>query len=590
MRQRSAAWASVLVLAAIAVIYWPVLHADFVWDDVGMFVNTPYLSQGDHWKQYIFNGFSSWISYFRPLVLLLYTAQVRAFDVTPGPMHAVSLALHLLDTALVGVLALRLRALKLGDGYADPRWIAAGAMVFYGLNPLLVEPVTWIGCQFELLVALFTLAGLHAHLGLRRPVARAAVVATCFFLAACSKEAAISFPLLLIVYDWLVTTRHSTMTFTANVVAVLRRSWPTYAAVVAAGIAYLAFRYWALGHMVPSRTIDNRPLFDRMQEIAFTYAHYWQALLWPMSGTGPIHTIDRDQFATLSALSAARDVAAVCVVVAGFWLAIRRSSLVGLIIVIVTIALFPVLHVLPVLFDHSLYHERYVLLALATATPVATLWNWSALFGKRRAIPLGTCALIAAWVALSVMNIRVTVPLWSNNVALWEWSLKDYPHSIDAKENLMGAYLHSGDMKKANAFGKGLVSEELPSKNSLFNAAYAATMVGDTAGAERALDLLQRFPGLTDNSRNYRAYLTARGWLLIVQKKYAEAVAVLQIATGLDKDDSEATYLLAQALAKNGQTADARRVGDVALKLARPEWRNVRERVIAQAITDGKQP
>src|SRR5580765_7213693 len=104
-RVRTAAGA-LAILALIAVIYWPVRHGVFIWDDTSSLHDNAWL-RGDAWKE-VFRGFGGWINYFRPLVVLLFAVEIRAFDVTPGPMHLVSLGMHLADTLLVGLLALRL--------------------------------------------------------------------------------------------------------------------------------------------------------------------------------------------------------------------------------------------------------------------------------------------------------------------------------------------------------------------------------------------------------------------------------------------------------------------------------------------------
>src|ERR1700754_473078 len=107
---RSRGIITLAVLAVIALLYSPVRHAGFVWDDLLDFQQMPWLRTGDQWKQIIFRGFNDWAYYFRPLIVAFFTLQIRLFDVAPGPMHLVSLAMHLLNTFIVGLLALRLRA------------------------------------------------------------------------------------------------------------------------------------------------------------------------------------------------------------------------------------------------------------------------------------------------------------------------------------------------------------------------------------------------------------------------------------------------------------------------------------------------
>jgi len=100
--------ASLAILAIVVVVYWPVSHARFVWDDNTCFHDSAWLREGSNWVNYALRGFCDWTNYFRPLVVALFVAEVRSFDVSPGPMHLVSLALHLANTLVVGLLAFRL--------------------------------------------------------------------------------------------------------------------------------------------------------------------------------------------------------------------------------------------------------------------------------------------------------------------------------------------------------------------------------------------------------------------------------------------------------------------------------------------------
>jgi hypothetical protein len=179
--QKSVIGIAAVVLIITGAVYWPVLHGNFVWFDFTDFVDMPWLRQGDLWQQYIFKNFNGWSFYFRPLVVGLYTLEVRAFDSMPGPMHAVSLGLHLVNTLLVGLLAQRLRTLDPWLASRDRRWAIGIAMLLFGLHPVLIEAVVWVNCQFELVVALFTMLGLLANLCIPRRILRALLVGCSFF-------------------------------------------------------------------------------------------------------------------------------------------------------------------------------------------------------------------------------------------------------------------------------------------------------------------------------------------------------------------------------------------------------------------------
>lgn len=75
------------------------------------------------------------LAYPIPVTVLAYAAQRAAFGLSPFAFHAVSLVLHLLCVGLAGALARRLGARP---------WPAAGAVVLFGVHPVVVEPVAWV--------------------------------------------------------------------------------------------------------------------------------------------------------------------------------------------------------------------------------------------------------------------------------------------------------------------------------------------------------------------------------------------------------------------------------------------------------------
>jgi len=109
----------------------------------------------------------------RPLVWLLFWAQGQLFGLDPRGYHAMSLALHLLNAALLGWLTYRSTkdqgpttkedrgasssfVLRLSSGL-----LAAGIVA---LHPAPFEAVVWVSAQSELLAATLLLAALHLWL------------------------------------------------------------------------------------------------------------------------------------------------------------------------------------------------------------------------------------------------------------------------------------------------------------------------------------------------------------------------------------------------------------------------------------------
>ena len=273
-----------VLIAVIAWVYWPVNHAGFIWIDKSDFVEHGWLRTGDLWKHFILRDFNGWTQYFRPLVVALFTLQVRLFHDTPGPMHTVTLVMHLGNVLLVGLLTRRC----CGAQARTAAWMSLAAMVIYGLHPMLIEPVAWIGCQFEQVVNLLTLGALLASLGIGRTWLRAGTVTVLFFLAACAKESAVAIPPLVVLFDWLLYSDRANQPLMPAVRQVLRRNFPTYAGMVLAGVVYLFLRHWALGALINTGdVVHHQSGWAHFQQVCFLYVHYWISLFCRTTRASP---------------------------------------------------------------------------------------------------------------------------------------------------------------------------------------------------------------------------------------------------------------------------------------------------------------
>lgn len=191
--------------------------------------------------------------FFRPMVWLLFWAQVRAFGLAPQGFHAVSLALHLLNSTLLAFLAVRLAQVqnakftmqnRLGADWSGtvaqpPRPLCtshfARCILLVALHPAPFEAVVWASAQSELLAAALLLVVLHLWLpapGARLPpLVRVLLATLALGLALLAKESAvIGLPLLLLLGPPLPTG-----------CAPLRR-WAPFVLPLAVTAAYLALQ------------------------------------------------------------------------------------------------------------------------------------------------------------------------------------------------------------------------------------------------------------------------------------------------------------------------------------------------------------
>jgi len=574
--------ATIALVALVAVVYWPIRHAGFVWDDVMCFHDAAWLRVGAGWKHFVFSGFCDWTNYFRPLLVVLFTLQLHAFDAAPAPMHMVSLAIHLANTLLVGALALRFCRGR----SASPAWLmGAAATCVFGLHPALLEPIVWVNTQTELLVVFFMLAGLLLNATIAQAPLRAFAVAACFFLAACSKESAVAFPLLLVLFDWL-----GDRTIPAR--TLWRRQLTTYAAVLGAGLAYLALRAWAFGYVIvqPAQG-SSMALLARAREVAYVYLTYLRILLWPMSDTGPIHLVDSARFATASLASCAMIAAVVAIIALGLVGAWRRNLLGGA-IVAMTIALLPVLHIVPVAFDASLYHERYVMMPLALLCALVPAYLLELRAPKRfRGSARLAAAAVVLWLIVAAANIRTDIPLWSDEITLWTWTLRSNPGSLTAQDRLLAAYIDAGDRTHARQLAGALLAANTTCPFCVLNAAQLALEDGDPDDAAPLLARISNDPKiLAYNQRFLQRFILVSGMLQEARHDDAGAEAAFRDAIAVDPLMPDPPMALAKFLARQGRAAEARNVADQALRLYAPDVRDRQRREIETVASAAQHP
>ena len=572
------AWV-LIVLGIVGAVYWPLHDAALVWDDKFYLHDRAWLREGGQWLQIAMHGFADWGIFFRPLGVALFTLESRLSDAAAAPMHLVSLGLHLLNTLLVGWLAHRL--LRDANARSNRVPLACAAMVVYGLHPALTESVAWISSQCDLLVTLFTLLGLLANLTIHVRSRRTALVAACFFLAACAKESAVSFPLLLAITDWMrpvdaVKSRREIL------VVRVREQWPAYAAILLAGCLYLGLRLWGLGRLAVG-DVPAVPSGAPLHLIAFTYLSYWKLLIWPMTGLNPMH--EAPAFGAWGLLPFGIDAAALLLAATSLYLLLRRRPL-GALMSGFSAALLPVLHIVPTAFDDSAFHERYATTAIAFACAFLPLAAAEVVRGRRfLRLALGLLGLV--WLALAVANIRVILPLWADEVRLWKWTLQQNPGSIRAQDALLSTYVERNAVREARPLADALLQNGRDCAKCMLNVAFLALTEHDEQRAVTALGEARRaMDASAPNRALVMGYILATGNLSELQQRPEDAEQAYRAAIQLDPLSPEARMNLALLQARQGRLEEARRTEQEALSLSAADARTRRRAEFEQVLRE----
>jgi protein O-mannosyl-transferase len=456
-----------IAASLIVLVYFPVLHLGYVWDDWHLFVNNPDLRLQEFWLHGILQPVLPGTTYFRPLPLATFALEFSTFGAIPSLSHGVNLAFHAGSSLLVGLIALQLTA---GRDFNGRFWRILLAGLLYGLHPALIEPVAWAAGRFDLMVSFFVLLGIWGYLTFRG-VRRDLFVVVCFLLAALSKEMAATFPaLLLLVY---LARQEPQKTWRDVVLEGFRnREWQLYVMIAVAALVVLAMRFLAFGRLAHDNGTVLTALNSSIHHLAFvghTLVFYAKMTLWPFSDLNPQHPMDPASFGV-----AARwlGVTAVAVSLASISLLIKKRHVSGLMLAAWLCALLPVLNIIPLTIGGNIGHERFLALPIAFfALSMTTVTVPPLSLYMRKTAPVFLSAIVTLLLTVAALNIRVTIPLWSSEFSLWSWAYARHPDFPFVQASYVGAALRYRNMEAAEsaiAKMKEPLSPQLKSVKALY--------------------------------------------------------------------------------------------------------------------------
>lgn len=257
-----------LALAALTLAaYWPSLKLGFINLDDSLYVTgNPRVKAGLSWDnvRWAFTSLSA--ANWHPLTWLSYMLDVQCWGVNAKAMHAVNLALHILNTT---VLFLCLQSMT------GAMWRSAFASAVFAVHPLHVESVVWIAERKDVLSALFGLLAIWAYSGWRqRPSpGRYAIVVMMFAFSLMSKPMLVTLPCLLLLLD-LWPLKHS-----VSIGRLIMAKIPLLA--MAAGSCAITLYAQHAGQAMEA--LGSLTLAQRAANAMVAYGDYLLKTIWPVT-------------------------------------------------------------------------------------------------------------------------------------------------------------------------------------------------------------------------------------------------------------------------------------------------------------------
>lgn len=531
---------AILIVCALA--YAETLRYGFVFDDREQILQNPLVqSWGKIPRLFTHHVWAdvypdSVQNYYRPIFLLWLLIHYKLFGENPLGWHLTAVALHLLVTLLVYLLARRV---------VKDTMAAVIAALIFGLHPIHIESVAWIsGLTDPLLAACFIPAFLF-YLMKRDPeseVRRSVSLSwslVFYALALLCKETAVVLPLIIFAYEFLLPSDMKTMdrerlrfhkfsswrAVSKRLMSSALRVLP-YIAVTVVYVAIRALVLNGLGHkMMP---LAGTTIIYTLPSIIWFYV---KLLLWPVA----LSVFYDLEYVTVPSLSNfALPLLGTAAVSLSLWLWLRhrlkgndrRAMLIACLLLVIPI--LPVLN-LSMFVAGEIAHDRYLYLPSIGFSIIAALAlrhlnaGRARLFGQP-AIQVIAVGVISCALALETVHQHA---YWSSEIVLDYHGLTVAPNNKIARTNL------------ANALSeRGMYEEAL----GLFEQVY------------------DRYP--TDWPANYNI-----GYNLYKLGRFKEAEGYLNRATAIRPREPQQYLTLAVTLFEMDRLPEAERVIDRAIEL-----------------------
>ena len=531
-----------IVIAGLALsvlmVYIRALGFDFFNLDDGLYVfQNPVVRSGLSLAS-IKVAFTSVVSSnWQPVVLWSHMFDVKLFGLHSGLHHLENVMIHALSSVMLFLLLRRASA---------DRTVAAFVALMFALHPLHVESVAWVSERKDVLSAFFFFLALYAYiLYSERPKLRAYLfVLAAFTLGLLSKPMLVTFPFVLLLFDWWPLRRF-------NFPAVLWEKIPMFA--LSAGSSVIAYR---IQQSTGATALEHHGFDERVGNALLSYATYIKQTFLPfqLSVFYPYpHTIPTPDVVAAAAFLL---VVSVLVILAG-----RRHPylVVGWFWYLGT--LVPVIGLVQV--GYQSHADRYMYIPMV---------------GLSMMLAWGGAEIIEHWPrarvtvnGMAALFLAICLGLAWNQAGYWQNSETNWRHAIEATDDNWLAYgsLASFLMEQPGRGGEAMellqaalrIRPRYPeAENNLGRSLAHADLCN--AAIPHFNAALREKPNLVQADNNAAMCLTNMG-------DYASAITHLEHALRVQPDYAEAHFNLARALTRlGGHNLEAVNHYEAALRLS----------------------
>jgi tetratricopeptide (TPR) repeat protein len=564
-----------LLALATLVVYNPVVHNGFInLDDNGYVIDNTQVHAGLTWVTFKWAFTTFHCENWHPLTWLSHALDWQLFGKNAAGHHYVSVVFHMLNAVLLFLL------LESATGFS---WRSLMVASLFALHPVNVESVAWVAERKNVLSMMFFLLALMAYgwYAQRPSVRRYAAVAALFALGLMAKPQVITFPCVLLLWDyWPLerfgsrgtadgTSRFSPARFTPLVIEKL----PLFLLAAADAVVTVKAQHTAVDH-----AMTQYPFRARLENALIAYARYVAHAFWPR-GLAPAYSHLGNSIPWREGLAAA---VFLMLVTLGAWASKKRFLLVGWLWFLGI--LVPMIGIIQVgdqaMADRYAYIPFIGLFWMLTWTVAEAARDWKL---SPRWLAAPAVVIIGGMAMLTARQVTY----WHDSEALWRYALSVTDHNFMAHDYLAG--ILTQENRHEEAIQEYIAAEQLhsfPMTEVVYFADYELRhqhVEGAIADAERVIqgtndrsarEIAFRDLGVAYTQlhkpeaarENYRQALAidprdpyalmGMGLLAYRESEFGTAADYFSRTVSVDPSDFD-YLLLATALQQSGRTAEA---------------------------------
>ena len=529
-----------LLAVATLALYNPVARHPFVnYDDDRYVTDNPHVNSGLSWGTVKWAFTTTSEANWHPLTWLSHALDVQLFRLNPTGHHYVNLLLHALNAVLLFLV------LWWATGCTARSWMVAA---LFALHPINVESVAWVAERKNILSMFLFLLALEAYrrYTLKPDISRYGAVALLFALGLMAKPQVITFPFVLLLWDYWPLQRMLPSPGTNGTapgktpLSLVLEKIPFLLLCVASSL--ITLKAQKAGGAVG--TFTQYPLSMRLENALVAYIRYLGKAFWP-SPLVPMYPHPENSLATwqwggafllLLAITAA--------VLAGrrhrylacgwFWFLGTLVPMIGLVQV-----------------GSQAMADRYAYLPFIGLF-VMLCWGVPELAQARGSSVRWLLAPgLAILFALSAVTYR-QLGYWSNNVTLWSYTLQTTSDNFLAEDSLGGALIAAGHLEDAMPHFRRAVSISPLDGTANLNLAVYAQAHGNLNEA------IERYGIVVHETREAKARSTAYSNLGFAYRQAGDLIRAREsFAAAIQANPENVKPLYGMALlAQNGGDMD----------------------------------